>query len=136
MQVSGFFTVYRFQTLPETTRLRLSQLVVLFPYRRRGHASAMLDAMRTFALQEKAVRRLDKHTALLPPALYASCVLCVFAVGVGASRLCGQGTTQSLTVRVCVRPPQVDYTVEDPTDAFQKRRDVSDVAAARKVRIF
>lgn len=35
---------------------------------------------------------------------------------------------------LCPRAAQVDYTVEDPTDAFQKRRDVSDVAAARKAR--
>lgn len=118
-QVTGFFTAHRFRTLPDVTRLRLSQLIVLFPYRRKGYAAAMIEAMRAFALKENAVRSpiLNSKSALpherspAPPVIARS----------------GEGRYPSPYPHL-----QVDYTVEDPTDAFQRRRDISDVAAARK----
>eukprot|EP00899_Mesostigma_viride_P015545 jgi/Mesvir1/23992/Mv10748-RA.2 len=43
MHVAGFCTVYHFYAYPDSTRMRLSQLLVLPPFRRRGHAWHLLE---------------------------------------------------------------------------------------------
>ena len=48
--------MYRFYAFPDRERFRLSQIVVLHPFRRRGLAAAMLSATRQLCLRCGAVR--------------------------------------------------------------------------------
>lgn len=48
----GFATVYRFYHYPDSTRLRVGQILVLPPYQRQGHGRRLLEAIYSVAVSE------------------------------------------------------------------------------------
>ncbi|KAI0496530.1 hypothetical protein KFK09_022849 [Dendrobium nobile] len=52
LRLLGFATVYRFYHHPESTRLRLSQILVLPPYQGEGHGRRLLEAVNSVAIAE------------------------------------------------------------------------------------
>lgn len=52
MELLGFATVYRFYHYPDTTRLRISQILVLPPYQSQGHGGRLLESIYSVALSE------------------------------------------------------------------------------------
>ncbi|KAG0558397.1 hypothetical protein KC19_10G025200 [Ceratodon purpureus] len=51
MVVTGFCTVYRFYSYPESTRLRVSQILVLPPYQGQGYGYRMLETIYRIATE-------------------------------------------------------------------------------------
>jgi histone acetyltransferase 1 len=49
--VAGFCTVYRFYSYPESTRLRVSQILVLPPYQGKGYGYRMLETIHRIAIE-------------------------------------------------------------------------------------
>lgn len=52
MYLLGFATVYRFYHYPDTSRLRISQILVLPPYQSQGHGCRLLESIYSVALSE------------------------------------------------------------------------------------
>ncbi|KAL0910186.1 hypothetical protein M5K25_021137 [Dendrobium thyrsiflorum] len=52
LRLLGFATVYRFYHHPESTRLRLSQILVLPPYQGKGHGRRLLETVNSVAIAE------------------------------------------------------------------------------------
>ncbi|KAK3027104.1 hypothetical protein RJ639_042398 [Escallonia herrerae] len=48
----GFAAVYRFYRYPESSRLRLSQILVLPPYQRKGYGHLLIEALNNVAISE------------------------------------------------------------------------------------
>ena len=57
--VAGFATVYGFYSYPESTRLRLSQCLVMPPYEKRGFGSAIVRGV--YQLAERQLPRFDER---------------------------------------------------------------------------
>ena len=53
----GFSTVYQFYAHPFQRRLRISQVLVLPPYQRKGFGAKLLDAVRAYAQHARRRRR-------------------------------------------------------------------------------
>ncbi|XP_020099087.1 probable histone acetyltransferase type B catalytic subunit isoform X2 [Ananas comosus] len=51
-QLLGFATVYRFYHYPDSSRLRISQILVLPPYQNQGHGRHLLEAVNSVASSE------------------------------------------------------------------------------------
>lgn len=51
----GFCTVYAFYAYPESTRMRVSQILVLPPYQRQGVGRLLLQAVYRLADQQQAL---------------------------------------------------------------------------------
>ncbi|PKA57219.1 putative histone acetyltransferase type B catalytic subunit [Apostasia shenzhenica] len=52
VRILGFATVYRFYHHPDSTRLRLSQILVLPPYQGQGHGRCLLESVNSVAVAE------------------------------------------------------------------------------------
>ncbi|CAA7397326.1 unnamed protein product [Spirodela intermedia] len=52
IELLGFATVYRFYHYPDSTRLRISQILVLPPYQGQGHGRHLIESVNSIAISE------------------------------------------------------------------------------------
>jgi len=53
--IVGFTTVYPFYAYPDKTRLRVSQMVILPPFQRKGHGTQLLRAVYKFGIEQSVI---------------------------------------------------------------------------------
>ncbi|XXG48205.1 hypothetical protein AAC387_Pa02g2717 [Persea americana] len=54
VKLLGFTTIYRFYHYPDSSRLRISQILVLPPYHGKGHGRLLLETLNSIAVSEDA----------------------------------------------------------------------------------
>jgi len=110
---AGFTTVYQFYAHPFKRRLRISQVLVLPPYQRKGFGAKLLDSVRLYAQNSRRGINGEK----ISPANYDD------------DKNNNKSAAQE-SILLLKQSRVQDITVEDPTDQLQRLRDVRDCIVA------